>query len=232
MPRIHREFHRSDRIGWLRAAVLGANDGIVSTASLILGVAAANASRIEVLVAGVAGLVAGAMSMAAGEYVSVRSQADTEAADLARERRELATDVAAEERELASIYVQRGLTPELAKQVAVQLMAHDAMGAHARDELGITEAFTARPVQAALASAASFTAGAALPLVVAAVVPVSTLLVVVGAGSLLFLAGLGALAARIGGAPVVAAASRVTFWGALAMSLTAGVGALFGTAVG
>ena len=232
MPRIHREFHRSDRIGWLRAAVLGANDGIVSTASLILGVAAANASRIEVLVAGVAGLVAGAMSMAAGEYVSVRSQADTEAADLARERRELATDAAAEERELASIYVQRGLTPELAKQVAVQLMAHDAMGAHARDELGITETFTARPVQAALASAASFTAGAALPLVVAAVVPVSMLLVVVAAGSLLFLAGLGALAARIGGAPVVAAASRVTFWGALAMALTAGVGALFGTAVG
>jgi vacuolar iron transporter family protein len=232
MPRIHREFHRSDRIGWLRAAVLGANDGIVSTASLILGVAAANASRIEVLVAGVAGLVAGAMSMAAGEYVSVRSQADTEAADLARERRELATDAAAEERELASIYVQRGLTSDLAKQVAVQLMAHDAMGAHARDELGITEAFTARPVQAALASAASFTAGAALPLVVAAVVPVSTLLVIVAAGSLLFLAGLGALAARIGGAPVVAAASRVTFWGALAMSLTAGVGALFGTAVG
>jgi len=232
MPRIHREFHRSDRIGWLRAAVLGANDGIVSTASLILGVAAANASRIEVLVAGVAGLVAGAMSMAAGEYVSVRSQADTEAADLARERRELATDAAAEERELASIYVQRGLTPDLAKQVAVQLMAHDAMGAHARDELGITDVFTARPVQAALASAASFTAGAALPLVVAAVAPVSTLLVVVAAGSLLFLAGLGALAARIGGAPVAAAASRVTFWGALAMSLTAGVGALVGTAVG
>lgn len=230
--RIHREFHRSDRIGWLRAAVLGANDGIVSTASLILGVAAANASRVEVLVAGVAGLVAGAMSMAAGEYVSVRSQADTEAADLARERRELAADVAAEERELASIYVQRGLTSDLAKQVASQLMAHDAMGAHARDELGITETFTARPVQAAVASAASFTAGAALPLAVAAVVPVSALLVVVAAASLVFLACLGALAARTGGAPVVAGASRVTFWGALAMAMTAGIGALFGTAVG
>ena len=171
MPRIHREFHRSDRIGWLRAAVLGANDGIVSTASLVLGVAAAGGTRASVLVAGVAGLVAGAMSMAAGEYVSVRSQADTEAADLARERRELAADVAAEERELAAIYVQRGLEPALAEQVALQLMAHDAMGAHARDELGISEAFTARPVQAALASAASFTAGAALPLLVTAVAP-------------------------------------------------------------
>ena len=228
----HRDVHRAQRIGWLRAAVLGANDGIVSTASLILGVAAANASRVEVLVAGVAGLVAGAMSMAAGEYVSVRSQADTEAADLARERRELAADVAAEERELASIYVQRGLTSDLAKQVASQLMAHDAMGAHARDELGITETFTARPVQAAVASAASFTAGAALPLAVAAVVPVSALLVVVAAASLVFLACLGALAARTGGAPVVAGASRVTFWGALAMAMTAGIGALFGTAVG
>jgi VIT1/CCC1 family predicted Fe2+/Mn2+ transporter len=232
MPRIHREFHRSDRIGWLRAAVLGANDGIVSTASLILGVAAAHGSRIEVLVAGVAGLVAGAMSMAAGEYVSVRSQADTEAADLARERRELATDVAAEERELASIYTQRGLEPALAKEVAVQLMAHDAMGAHARDELGITEAFTARPVQAALASAASFTAGAALPLAVAAVAPVAFAIPTIAGSSLLFLASLGALAARIGGAPVAAGAWRVTFWGALAMALTAGVGALFGTAVG
>jgi vacuolar iron transporter family protein len=231
MPRIHREFHRSDRIGWLRAAVLGANDGIVSTASLVLGVAAAGGTRASVLVAGVAGLVAGAMSMAAGEYVSVRSQADTEAADLARERRELAADVAAEERELAAIYVQRGLEPALAEQVALQLMAHDAMGAHARDELGISEAFTARPVQAALASAASFTAGAALPLLVTAVVPQSSLILIVAASSLVFLASLGALAARIGGAPVVAGAWRVTFWGALAMALTAGVGALFGTAV-
>ena len=232
MPRIHREFHRYDRIGWLRAAVLGANDGIVSTASLVLGVAAASGSRTAVLVAGVAGLVAGAMSMAAGEYVSVRSQADSEAADLAKERRELAADVAAEERELASIYVQRGLKPALAKEVALQLMAHDAMGAHARDELGITEAFTARPVQAAIASAASFTAGAALPLLVTAVTPAALLIVIVGASSLVFLASLGAVAARIGGARVMAGAWRVTFWGALAMSLTAGVGALFGTAVG
>ncbi len=232
LRRIHREFHRSDRVGWLRAAVLGANDGIVSTASLILGVAAAHGSRTEVLVAGVAGLVAGAMSMAAGEYVSVRSQADTEAADLARERHELATDVAAEERELASIYVHRGLEPQLAKQVALQLMAHDAMGAHARDELGITEAFTARPVQAALASAASFTAGAALPLLVSAVSPVAYVILAVSASSLVFLASLGALAARTGGAPITAGAARVTFWGALAMALTAGVGALFGTAVG
>ena len=231
MPRIHREFHRSDRIGGLRAAVLGANDGIVSTASLVLGVAAATGSRSAVLVAGVAGLVAGAMSMAAGEYVSVRSQADTEAADLTRERRELATDRAAEERELASIYVQRGLEPALARQVALQLMAHDAMGAHARDELGITEAFTARPVQAALASAGSFTAGAALPLVVAAVTAAPLLIAVVAVCSLVFLASLGALAARIGGAPVVAGAWRVTFWGALAMALTAGVGVLFGSAV-
>ena len=232
MPRIHREFHRSDRIGWLRAAVLGANDGIVSTASLVLGVAAAAASRSGVMVAGVAGLVAGAMSMAAGEYVSVRSQADTEAADLARERRELASDVANEERELASIYVKRGLDPALARQVALQLMEHDALGAHARDELGISETLAARPVQAALASAASFAAGAALPLVVAAVAPTSLLGVAVAGSSLVFLAGLGALAARTGGAPVIAGAWRVTFWGALAMALTAGVGALFGTAVG
>ena len=232
MPRVHRESHRTARIGWLRAAVLGANDGIVSTSSLILGVAAASASRGGVLVAGVAGLVSGAMSMAAGEYVSVRSQADTETADLARERKELATDVAAERRELASIYVQRGLEPTLADQVAVQLMAHDALGAHARDELGISAALTARPVQAALASAASFTAGAALPLVVIAVAPASLLGVAVAGGSLVFLAGLGALAARTGGAPVIASAWRVTFWGALAMALTAGVGALFGTAVG
>ena len=232
MSRIHSEFHRSDRIGWLRAAVLGANDGIVSTASLVLGVAAAEASRSGVMVAGVAGLVAGAMSMAAGEYVSVRSQADTEAADLARERRELASDVANEERELASIYVKRGLDPALAGQVATQLMAHDALGAHARDELGISEVLAARPVQAALASAASFTAGAALPLIVATLAPASLLGAVVAGSSLVFLAGLGALATRTGGAPVIAGAWRVTFWGALAMALTAGVGALFGTAVG
>ena len=231
MPRIHREFHRSDRIGWLRAAVLGANDGIVSTASLVLGIAAAGGTRGEVLVAGVAGLVAGAMSMAAGEYVSVRSQADTEAADLARERRELAADIGAEQRELAGIYVQRGLDPALAQQVAVQLMAHDAMGAHARDELGISDTFTARPVQAAFASAASFTAGAALPLLVTTATPPAALIVVVAVTSLAFLASLGALAARIGGANARAGALRVTFWGALAMLLTAGVGALFGTAV-
>jgi VIT1/CCC1 family predicted Fe2+/Mn2+ transporter len=231
MARIHREFHRSDRIGWLRAAVLGANDGIVSTASLVLGVASAGGSRAAVLVAGVAGLVAGAMSMAAGEYVSVRSQADTEAADLAKERRELAADVASEERELAGIYVQRGLKPALAKEVALQLMAHDAMGAHARDELGISDTFVARPVQAAIASALSFTAGAALPLLVAALTPVSMLIGIVATSSLVFLAALGALAARTGGANVVAGASRVTFWGALAMLLTAAVGALFGTAV-
>ncbi len=231
MARIHRESHRSHRIGWLRASVLGANDGIVSTASLVLGVAAASATHSGVLVAGVAGLVAGAMSMAAGEYVSVRSQADTEAADLAREESELATNVVAEERELAAIYVKRGLQPALAKQVALGLMAHDALGAHARDELGITEELAARPIQAALASAASFTAGALLPLVVAALAPATLLVWAVAASSLVFLAGLGALAARVGGAPVVAGAWRVTFWGALAMGLTAGVGALFGTAV-
>ena len=230
MPRVHRESHRTDRIGWLRAAVLGANDGIVSTASLILGVAAASASRGSVVVAGVAGLVSGAMSMAAGEYVSVRSQEDTETADLARERKELATDVAAERRELASIYVKRGLEPTLAEQVALQLMAHDALGAHARDELGITAALTARPVQAALASAGSFTAGAALPLVVVAVASPALIGVAVASSSLVFLAGLGTLAARTGGAPVIASAWRVTFWGALAMALTAGVGAVFGAA--
>jgi VIT1/CCC1 family predicted Fe2+/Mn2+ transporter len=232
MPRIHRESHRTERIGWLRAAVLGANDGIVSTASLVLGVAAASASRSGVLVAGVAGLVAGAMSMAAGEYVSVRSQADTEAGDLGRERRELDADDAGEHRELASIYVKRGLEPALARQVAAQLMTHDALGAHARDELGISEQLTARPVQAALTSAASFTAGAALPLAVAAMAPAALLTPAVAVSSLVFLAGLGALAARTGGAPVIAGAWRVTFWGALAMALTAGVGALFGTVVG
>jgi VIT1/CCC1 family predicted Fe2+/Mn2+ transporter len=231
MARTHREIHRVDRIGWLRASVLGANDGIVSTASLVLGVAASSVSREAVLIAGVAGLVAGAMSMAAGEYVSVRSQADTEAADLARERAELASDVAGEERELASIYVKRGLEPALAKQVALQLMAKDALGAHARDELGITSVATARPVQAAVASAASFTAGAALPLAVAALLPASKMIPAVAVASLFLLAALGALAARAGGAPVLASLTRVTFWGALAMAVTAGVGALFGTVV-
>ena len=231
MPRSHRERHRTDRIGWLRAAVLGANDGIVSTASLVLGVAAANAAPAEVLIAGVAGLVAGAMSMAAGEYVSVKSQADTEAADLARERRELAADVDAEHRELSGIYVQRGLDPELADEVAAQLMAHDAIGAHARDELGISQTLSARPVQAALASAASFTAGAALPLLVVLIVPRGALALSVAVSSLLFLGALGALAARTGGASTTAGAWRVMFWGALAMAVTAGVGALFGTAL-
>ena len=231
MPRSHRERHRTDRIGWLRAAVLGANDGIVSTASLVLGVAAASAAQSDVLIAGVAGLVAGAMSMAAGEYVSVRSQYDTEAADLARERGELAADAEAEHRELAGIYVKRGLKSELADQVATELMAHDALGAHARDELGISETLTARPVQAALASAASFTAGAALPLLVVLMVPRGALTAAVAASSLVFLAALGAVAARTGGASPVTGAWRVTFWGALAMAITAGVGALFGTAV-
>lgn len=233
MPRTsHPELHRTERIGWLRAAVLGANDGIVSTASLMVGVAAAGTGRAELLVTGMAGLVAGAMSMAAGEYVSVRSQADTEAADLARERAELAADVKAEERELASIYVKRGLDAALAKQVALQLMAHDALGAHARDELGITSVATARPVQAAMASAASFTAGAALPLATAALVPTAMMSGAVAASSLVFLAALGALAARTGGAPIFASAARVTFWGMLAMGVTYGVGALFGTMVG
>ena len=231
MPRAHRENHRTDRIGWLRAAVLGANDGIVSTASLVLGVAAANAAGGDVLVAGVAGLVAGAMSMAAGEYVSVRSQADTESADLERERSELAADAQAEHRELAGIYIKRGLEPTLADQVATQLMAHDALGAHARDELGISETLSARPVQAALASAASFTAGAVLPLLVVMVMPPGALIAGVAASSLVFLAALGAVAARTGGAPAAVGAWRVTFWGALAMAITAGVGALCGTAV-
>lgn len=222
------ELHRTHRIGWLRAAVLGANDGIVSTASLIVGVAAAEASRNSVLVAGLAGLVAGAMSMAAGEYVSVSSQSDTENADLEREREELATDVESEQAELAAIYVKRGLDDELAKQVAVQLMAKDALGAHARDELGISDTLSARPVQAALASAATFTVGAALPLLLVLVVPISNLVWVVSGSSLFFLGLLGALAARAGGAPVWKSIARVTFWGALAMALTAGVGALFG----
>ena len=225
----HREWHRTERAGWLRAAVLGANDGIVSTASLVLGVAAAHASHSGVLVAGVAGLVAGAMSMAAGEYVSVHSQADTEQADLERERQELKADDQGERRELTAIYVARGLDPALAKQVADQLMAHDALGAHARDELGISDALSARPLQAALASAASFAVGAAMPLLVTALAPEASLIAIVAGTSLVFLALLGGVAARAGGAPVTAGAMRVTFWGALAMGLTAGVGALFGT---
>ena len=224
----HLERHRTHRIGWLRAAVLGANDGIVSTASLVLGVAAAGASSKSVLVAGVAGLVAGAMSMAAGEYVSVSSQADTERADLDRERKELAAHPKQEHREMTAIYVDRGLDVGLASNVATQLMTHDALGAHARDELGISDTLTARPVQAALASAVTFSAGAVLPLLIVLVVPVSALMWAVSGSSLLFLALLGSLAARAGGASVITAAARVTFWGALAMALTAGVGALFG----
>jgi VIT1/CCC1 family predicted Fe2+/Mn2+ transporter len=226
----HAEWHRMHRVGWLRAAVLGANDGIVSTASLILGVAAAGAGKPAIVVAGVAGLVAGAMSMAAGEYVSVSSQSDAERADLARERRELAASPDHEHEELREIYVQRGLDRALAAQVATQLMAHDALGAHARDELGISEITTARPVQAAFASAGTFAAGAALPLLIVVVLPASALLWTVALGSLLFLAVLGSLGARAGGAPVLAAATRVTFWGALAMVLTTAIGALFGIA--
>jgi len=229
--RVHqKERHRTDRVGWLRAAVLGANDGILSTASLVLGVAAAHATHGNVVVAGVAGLVAGSMSMAAGEYVSVHSQADTEQADLELERKELKEDDRGEHKELAAIYVSRGLDPSLAKQVAQQLMAHDALGAHARDELGISSTLAARPLQAALASAASFAVGAVMPLVVAAIAPAAGLIPLVSGTSLLFLALLGGLAARAGGAGVMAGAIRVTFWGALAMALTAGVGALFGTA--
>ncbi|QQS14737.1 MAG: VIT family protein [Rhodospirillales bacterium] len=233
MPRLrlHPETHLVARIGWLRAAILGANDGIVSTASLIVGVAAAHASRADILLVGVAGLVAGAMSMAAGEYVSVSSQSDTERADLARESLELATEVEREREELAGIYVGRGVSPDLARQVAEQLMAKDALGAHARDELGISEITTARPVQAALTSAATFAVGAALPLLAVVVSPAGVLAPVVSAASLVFLAALGALGARAGGAGVARATVRVTFWGALAMALTAGVGAVFGTAV-
>jgi vacuolar iron transporter family protein len=227
----HRERHRLRHIGWLRAAVLGANDGILSTASLVIGVAAASAGREAVLVAGVAGLVAGAMSMAAGEYVSVSSQADTEAADLERERKELAHDNDHELRELAAIYVSRGVEPALALPVAEQLMAKDALGAHARDELGITDPVTARPVQAALTSAVTFATGSTLPLLAAALAPVAWTTPAVAITSLVVLAGLGALAAQTGGAPVAAGALRVTFWGALAMAVTAGVGTLFGTAV-
>ncbi len=225
----HSERHRTDRIGWLRAAVLGANDGIVSTASLVLGVAAAGATHGAVMVAGIAGLVAGAMSMAAGEYVSVRSQADSESAALDLERAELAADDQGERRELTAIYVGRGVEPALAKSVAEQLMAHDALDAHARDELGISVTLSARPIQAALTSAASFAVGAAMPLLAVGVIPVSILIPVVSATSLLFLAILGGVAARVGGSGVAIGAMRVTFWGALAMALTAAVGKLFGT---
>ena len=224
----HLERHRTDRVGWLRASVLGANDGIVSTASLIVGVAAANTSHAALLVTGVAGLVAGAMSMAAGEYVSVYSQADTEKADIERERLELLTDAASEHRELAAIYVGRGLDAALADQVASQLTAHDALGAHTRDELGISHTLAARPLQAALASAGSFAVGASLPLMVTLLAPASILLYLVAGTSLIFLALLGGVAARTGGAPIMAGTIRVTFWGALAMALTAGVGAIFG----
>ena len=228
--RRHAERHRADRVGWLRAAVLGANDGIVSTASLLVGVTAASASQSSILVTGAAGLVAGAMSMAAGEYVSVHSQTDTENADLSRERAEIALDPIAEQRELASIYVARGLEPSLAQQVAEQLTRHDALGAHARDELGILETPAATPSQAAFASAASFSVGAGLPLVVAMLAPERGLILWISGMSLVFLAALGALAARVGGAAVLNGALRVTFWGALAMAVTAGVGSLFGAA--
>jgi VIT1/CCC1 family predicted Fe2+/Mn2+ transporter len=227
MPAI-KKGHRTGRIGWLRAAVLGANDGIVSTASLVLGVAASHATRTSIVVAGVAGLVAGAMSMAAGEYVSVHSQADTEKAELKLERAELKADSKGEHRELAAIYVGRGLDPALAKQVAQQLMAHDALGAHARDELGISKTLTARPIQAALASAAAFAAGAAMPLLVTILVPSASLILTIAGTSLVFLAILGALAAYAGGAAMMTGAIRVTFWGAIAMAITAGAGALFG----
>jgi vacuolar iron transporter family protein len=225
------EHHRTGRIGWLRAAVLGANDGIVSTASLIVGVAAANAVRSDVLIAGIAGLVAGAMSMAAGEYVSVSSQADTEGAELDRERKELAANGEFEIEELAAIYVGRGVEPVLARQVAQQLMKHDALGAHARDELGISETMSARPVQAALASAASFAVGAAMPLITVLVVPEGILAAAVSGTSLFFLALLGVLAAWVGGAPIIKSTIRVAFWGALAMALTALVGSVFGTTI-
>lgn len=227
----HKELHRSERIGWLRAAVLGANDGIVSTASLVLGVAAGGGDRGGILIAGVAGLVAGAMSMAAGEYVSVSSQVDTEEADLTRERGELATSAESERAELARIYVTRGLDPGLAAQVAEQLMTHDALGAHARDELGISDLTRARPVQAAFASAGTFSVGAALPLISVVLVPASLLTPVVAIASLAFLGLLGGLAARAGGASAMTGAARVTFWGALAMAVTYGAGALFGAVV-
>jgi VIT1/CCC1 family predicted Fe2+/Mn2+ transporter len=231
MPRAHRERHRINRTGWLRAAVLGANDGIVSTASLLVGVAAAGVSETSLLTAGVAGAVAGAMSMAAGEYISVSSQADSEQADLKREKAELEADAAGEHRELTRIYIGRGLRPELAKQVADELTAHDALAAHARDELGLTDLSRARPFQAAAASAASFAGGALLPLVVALLAPPGRLLIAIPAAALVALATLGAIAARAGGAPLGVAAARVTFWGALAMAATAAVGELFGTVI-
>jgi vacuolar iron transporter family protein len=231
MRRVHKESHLVERIGWLRAAVLGANDGIISTASLILGVASAAASKSDVLLSGVAGLVAGAMSMAAGEYVSVSSQSDTERADLEREKRELLEDPKFEKEELAKIYVARGVELGLARKVAQQLMAKDALGAHARDELGISEISTARPVQAALASAATFSVGAAAPLVLTLLSPIRLLLPVVSIGSLVFLALLGMIGAKTGGAAIVRPTIRVVFWGALAMALTAGIGALVGRAV-
>ncbi|MCW8829729.1 MAG: VIT family protein [Gammaproteobacteria bacterium] len=227
MPK-HRERHFAGRIGWLRAAVLGANDGIVSTASLVVGVAAAGAARGDVLLAGVAGLVAGAMSMAAGEYVSVSSQADTERADLAREKQELEDNVEYERRELAQIYVGRGLAPDLAREVAMQLMAHDALGAHARDELGLSEMHSARPLQAAMTSAITFSLGAALPLLLVLISPPAAIIPAVAAGSLLFLALTGGMAAHAGGAGIALGAGRVTLWGALAMAATAVVGNLFG----
>ena len=231
MPGHHNETHRTHRIGWLRAAVLGANDGIVSTASLIVGIAASNAAHHEILLTGIAGLVAGAMSMAAGEYVSVSSQADTEHADLARERKELHEDEPHEKQELQAIYIARGLDPLLAGQVAEQLMNHDALGAHARDELGISDTGTARPIQAALTSAATFAVGAVLPLLIVVIAPVPELILLVSVASLLFLTLLGILAAYTGGSGIIKGAFRVTFWGALAMGLTAGVGHFFGAVV-
>jgi len=229
MSIVGKELHHTGRIGWLRAAVLGANDGILSTSSLVLGVAAAHATHSNILIAGIAGLVAGSMSMAAGEYVSVHSQADTEEAELNLERTELKEDNKGEQKELMAIYVARGLEPSLAKQVAEQLMRHDALGAHARDELGISETLRARPIQAALASAGSFAVGAAMPLMATAIAPAAGLIPIVSGTSLVFLALLGGLAARAGGAGVTMGAIRVTFWGALAMALTAGIGTLVGT---
>ena len=231
MPTVKKQLHRTGRIGWLRAAVLGANDGILSTSSLVLGVAAAHATHRYILVAGIAGLVAGAMSMAAGEYVSVYSQADSEEAELNLERAELKTDSKGEHQELTAIYVSRGLDPALAQQVAVQLMAHDALGAHARDELGISETLRARPIQAAVASAGSFAIGAVMPILVIAVAPTMGVIPLVSGSSLVLLALLGGLAARAGGAGMMMGAMRVTFWGGLAMAVTAGIGWLIGTVV-
>ena len=231
MRKIQTENHYANRVGWLRAAVLGANDGLLSTASLVLGVAAAHGTRESILIAGTAGLIAGSMSMAAGEYVSVHSQADTELADLEREKSEISSDFAGELDELADIYVGRGLDKSLAKEVAKQLMAHDALGAHARDELGVTDALTARPVQAALASAASFAVGAGVPLLVSSLSPQRLLIALVGVTSLVCLAALGAIAAEVGGASMIKGAIRVMFWGILAMAVTAGVGRLFGTVI-